>query len=63
MSDRTSLNVEVVGKAALLYLVLRVIDGVAFFYMAYTGHIMGAKIETDMRRDAFQHLHKLSDSY
>lgn len=63
MRDLTSLTVEVVGKAALLYLVLRVIDGVAFFYMAYTGHIMGAKIETDMRRDAFQHLQKLSDSY
>lgn len=63
LRDLTSLTVEVVGKAALLYLVLRVIDGVAFFYMAYTGHIMGAKIETDMRRDAFQHLQKLSDSY
>lgn len=63
MRDLASLTVDVVGKAALLYLVLRIIDGIAFFYMAYTGHIMGAKIETDMRRDAFGHLQKLSDSY
>ena len=31
--------------------------------MAYTGHVMGARIETDMRQDAFEHLQKLSDSY
>ena len=31
--------------------------------MAYTGHVMGASIETDMRKDAFAHLQKLSDSY
>ena len=31
--------------------------------MTKTGHIMGAKIETDMRYDVFQHLQKLSDSY
>ncbi len=63
MRDLASLTVGVVGKAALFYLVLRVIDALAYFYMAYTGHIMGAKIETDMRQDAFCHLQKLSDSY
>ncbi len=63
MRDLASLTVGVVGKAALLYLVLRIIDGLAYFYMAYSGHIMGAKIETDMRGDAFCHLQKLSDSY
>ena len=31
--------------------------------MADTGHIMGAKIETDMRRDLFAHLETLSHSY
>ena len=35
----------------------------AYYYMAYTGHVMGTKIETDMRRDAYAHLHKLSNSY
>ena len=27
------------------------------------GHVMGAKIETDMRRDAYNHLQKLSNTY
>lgn len=60
--DLASLTVGVIGKAALFYLILRIIDALAYFYMAYTGHIMGAKIETDMRGDAFRHLQKLSDS-
>ena len=45
------------------YLMLRVIDAAAYYYMAYIGHVMGTKIETDMRRDAYRHLHKLSDTY
>lgn len=39
------------------------IDSLAAYYMAYTGHVMGVYIETDMRQDAFEHLQMLSDSY
>ena len=35
----------------------------ANFYMAYTGHVMGTQMETDMRRDAYAHLQRLSDTY
>lgn len=63
MSDLASLTVSVIGKMALLYLVLRVIDCGANYYMADMGHVMGAGIETDMRRDAYEHLQKLSDTY
>ena len=45
------------------YLFLRLVDVVANFYMSNTGHIMGARMETDMRRDMFDHLQKLSFSY
>ncbi len=45
------------------YLVLRVIDAAAYFYMANTGHVMGARIETDMRRDLFSHLQLLPFKY
>ena len=31
--------------------------------MAYVGHVMGVKLETDMRRDLFDHLEKLSFRY
>ena len=63
IKDLASLSVSTIGKMALLYLILRVIDCMANYYMADMGHVMGAKIETDMRRDAYGHLQKLSDSY
>lgn len=63
LSDTTSLTLSVIFKLGGLYFGLRIIDGLAAFYMAYTGHVMGAQIETDMRQDAFEHLQKLSDSY
>lgn len=46
-----------------LYLGLRVVDSIANFYMADVGHVMGAKIETKMRNDAYAHLQKLSNTY
>lgn len=33
------------------------------FYIAYYGHIMGAKIEADMRRDIFGHYQKLTFAF
>ncbi len=63
MNDLASLTVRMVVNLGILYFILRMIDGVASFYMAYTGHVMGAAIETDMREDAFSHLQKLSDNY
>lgn len=63
VNNLTSLTISLVIKLALIYLVLRLIDAAAQFYMASTGHIMGVYIETDMRRDAFAHLQDLSVSY
>jgi ATP-binding cassette subfamily B protein len=63
LRNLSSLTVGVILKISALYFGLRIIDGLASFYMAYTGHVMGAHIETDMRQDAFEHLQKLSDSY
>ncbi len=63
MQDLASLSVGLIVRIGLLYFGLRIIDGLAAFYMAYTGHVMGTLIETDMRQDAFEHLQKLSDSY
>ena len=63
MQDLTLISVGMILRIGGLYFCLRIVDGLAAFYMAYTGHVMGAKIETDMRQDAFEHLQKLSDSY
>ena len=58
-----TLTLELILRCGLLYLILRVIDTAANYYMASTGHIMGTRLETDMRRDFFGHLQKLSFSY
>ena len=63
MQDLSALTVRMIVSISAVYFILRVIDGIASFYMAYNGHLMGASIETDMREDAFAHLQKLSDNY
>lgn len=45
------------------YLLLRVLDTAANYYMAYTGHVMGARLEADMRGELFAHLQRLPFSY
>ena len=57
------LTVPFILRTALIYLLLRIIDVIANYYMADMGHVMGAKLETDMRRDAYGHLQSLSDRY
>ncbi len=63
IQNLASLTAGIVIKLGGLYLILRVIDCIAAYYMANVGHVMGAKIETDMRRDAYAHLQKLSNTY
>ncbi|MGV8905822.1 MAG: ABC transporter ATP-binding protein [Acetobacterium sp.] len=63
INDMAGLTVEIILGLGFLYLLLRIIDGVANYFMADIGHVMGAKIETDMRRDLFSHLQKLSYSF
>lgn len=63
INDIAAITVASVFRLAALYLTLRAIDAAAGFYMAYQGHVMGTKMETDMRRDAYDHLLRLSDTY
>ena len=59
----SSLTVKSILIVGIFYIILRIVDSAAYYYMAYIGHVMGTKIETDMRRDAYAHLHKLSNTY
>lgn len=63
LRDLAALSARTIAGLGLFYLALRVVDCVASYYMAGMGHVMGAKIETDMRRDAYSHLQKLSNTY
>ena len=57
------LTVQMVLRTGILYIVLRLVDVAANYYMSSIGHVMGARIERDMRRDLFAHLQRLSFSF
>ncbi len=63
LNNISALTVKTILGAGAVYLGLRIVDVLAYYFMSDVGHVMGARIETDMRRDLFSHLHKLSYSY
>lgn len=52
-----------IGWIAVLLLVLIAIDAFSKYFIGNYGHVMGAKMEYDMRRDIFDHMQKLSFSF
>ena len=62
-TDYRSLTVPFVLTLGGIYILLRIIDAAANYFMQSVGHIMGSKMETDMRGDLFHHLQKLSFGY
>ncbi len=63
LNNISSLTVTYVLRLGGLYLTLCVIDAIANYYTSSIGHIMGSRIETDMRSDLFSHLQRLSFSF
>ena len=63
LQDVALLTTKMIAGLGFLYFILRIIDCLANYYMADVGHVMGAKRETDMRRDAYAHLQQLSNTY
>lgn len=58
-----TLMLSLVLKLGALYLFLKILDTAANYFMAYIGHVTGTRLETDMRRDLFNHLTELSFNY
>lgn len=63
MEDISLITFSFVSKLALIYLAIKIVEIIAQYFMTNIGHIMGAKIETDMRRDLYSHLQTLSYSF
>lgn len=63
LGNSEALTVSILLKLVIVYVLLRLVDAGANFFMQSQGHIMGVYIETDMRRDAFEHLQRLSATY
>ena len=62
-TNPAELTVKFVLMMGGFYLLLRIIDAAANYFMQSVGHIMGSKMETDMRQDLFHHVQKLSFGY
>ncbi len=62
-ADIGSLTLKLILSLGAVYIVLKIIDALAYYYMSSVGHIMGTKIETEMRKDFFSHLQKLPFSF
>ncbi len=61
--DVGSLTGRMIVEIAGIYILLRVIDTAANYFMVNIGHMMGAHLEADMRKDFFSHLQDLSFSF
>ena len=49
LRDLAALSVKTIFTLGILYFGLRIVDCIASYYMSDMGHVMGAKIETEMR--------------
>lgn len=63
MNDLASITFDFVLRLSLIYILIKTIEVIAQYFMTSIGHIMGARIETDMRRDLYAHLQGLSDTF
>ncbi len=59
MSEAT----PIIVKLLLAMLGLALLEFISTFFISYQGHIMGAKMEYDMRNDLFEHYQKLSFNF
>lgn len=63
MEDILSITFDFILKLSLIYVGIKIVEVIAQYFMTSIGHIMGAKIETDMRKDLYSHLQSLSDTF
>lgn len=54
---------RIILRLGALMVCLVLLEGFCNFYIAYFGHIMGARIEHDMRNEIFQHYQRLSFTF
>ncbi|WP_215508722.1 ABC transporter ATP-binding protein/permease [Peptoniphilus sp. EMRHCC_23] len=63
VKDIRLITPHVIARLALLFFVIKAVEILAAYYMTNIGHMMGANIEKDMRRDVYNHLQTLSASF
>jgi ATP-binding cassette subfamily B protein len=56
-------SAQIIIKLGIAMLGLVLLEAFCNFFIAYYGHVMGAKIEYDMRNEIFSHYQKLSFTF
>lgn len=56
-------NLDLLFTISLIILALYALSAVLNYIVTYWGHVLGVRIESDMRSDLFNHIQKLSFSY
>jgi len=59
----TSFALNMIGKLGVLLIGLVILECYCNYFIAYYGHVMGAKMEANMRSEIFEHYQKLSFSF
>ena len=62
-ASNSSLTYSIIIKLTLIYALTKLIEVAGRYFMQSYGHIMGAHIEKDMRRDVFNHFLTMSTSF
>lgn len=56
-------NLRLILTWCVALLVIYLVQAIMQYFMQYQGHVVGVRIQADMRRDVFEHLQKLPFSY
>ena len=56
-------NLRLILPWCVALLVIYLVQAIMQYFMQYQGHVVGVRMQADMRRDVFEHLQKLPFSY
>ena len=56
-------NLQLILTWCVALLVIYLMQAIMQYFMQYQGHVVGVRMQADMRRDVFEHLQKLPFSY
>jgi len=56
-------NIRMIGVFAVTLLIIFIIKAACGYFMQYWGHVVGVRMQGDMRRHIFKHLQKLPNSF
>ncbi|MBW6410071.1 ABC transporter ATP-binding protein [Clostridium weizhouense] len=56
-------NIRLIVVFAVVLLLIFIVKALCGYFMQYWGHVVGVRMQADMRRDVFKHLQRLPNKY